>query len=71
MDLSYVTDAAGKVTWTLAFRRTPDDATPFATVSRGVVEANASTSEAVYADLMKTMLGNAPAAPPPLPAEDW
>lgn len=71
MDLSYVTDMTGKVAWTLAFRRTPDDEQPYATFTRVVEDVNAMTSEGVYADVMRKMLGNAPPAPPPLPVEDW
>lgn len=73
VDLSYGTDAGGKFTWTLAFRQTPTDETPYATFTRVLGEVNVTPSEAVYTDVMKKLLGNAPAAPPPLPVgdDDW
>lgn len=71
VDLSYGPDPTGKITWTLAFRRSPTDEKPDASFTRVLAEVNATTSEAVYTDVMKKLFGNAPAAPPPLPADDW
>jgi hypothetical protein len=71
IQLRYTTDN-GPITWTLEFRLTPADDKPYLTVTR-VVPADGSplASEAVYADVMRKMLGNAPAAPPQLPLDDW
>jgi len=73
IDLNYGPDPAGKLVWTLAFRQTPTDEQPYASFTRVLGEVNATPSEAVYTDVMKKLLGNAPAAPPPLPAndDDW
>lgn len=62
----------GPISWTLEFRLKPTDEKPYLVVSR-VVPADGSplASEAVYADVMKKMLGNAPAPPPQLPLDDW
>lgn len=67
--LTYSTNQATPV-WTLDFRLKPTDEAPYLSVRRVVGESNASTTEAVYADVMKRLVGKAPAAPPP-PDDDW
>lgn len=69
MDLTYNTTPGGQLTWTLDLRVKPTDEKPYASITRVVVDLSTLPNEAVYADVMKRMLGNAPAAPPPL--DDW
>ncbi len=71
LQLTYTTLPSGQLTWTLDLRVKPTDEKPYATVTRLVGEVNTLPNEAVYADVMKRMLGNAPAAPPALPLDDW
>ena len=78
VNVKYTTADPTKLTWTIELRLKPDDATPYLTAVRTnnlmTVNPNGvplSAGEAVYADLMAKMVGSAPAAPPPLPADDW
>lgn len=79
IDLKYSTADENVVKWTLELRRKPDDATPYLSIPRTINIAGGnpngilfSPSEAVYQDVMKRLVGTAPAAPPPLPPdEDW
>lgn len=71
LDLTYTT-AGGELVWTLEFRLKPDDGSPYFTTRNTIPQTTTSTSEAVYADVMKRMTGKTPAAPPPPPAGgDW
>jgi hypothetical protein len=70
-DLRYSVLPSGQLTWTLDFRRQATDEKPYATVTRVVSEVTVQASEAVYSDVMRKMLGNAPAAPPALQLDDW
>lgn len=70
MQLNYSNDT-GLPVWTLEFRLTPNDEKPYATITRTVAEGNSILSEAVYTDVMRKMLGNAPVAPAQMPLNDW
>ena len=70
-DLRYSVLPSGQLTWTLDFRRQATDEKPYATFTRVVSEVTVQASEAVYSDVMRKMLGNAPAAPPALQLDDW
>lgn len=71
MELTYNTLPSGQLTWTLDLRVKPTDEKPYATITRTVSDVSTLPNEAVYTDVMKKMLGNAPAAPPALPLDDW
>lgn len=78
VQVTYSAANPSKLTWTIDFRLKPDDAAPYLSVTRSntltVANPNGVTlipTEAVYQDLMTRMVGAAPAAPPPLPLDDW
>jgi hypothetical protein len=79
IDIKYSTTNGNAVSWTVELRKTPDAATPYlSAVGNTTLDAANPTgipvqpSEAVYLDVMKRMVGAAPAAPAPLPVDaDW
>ncbi|MCU0703486.1 MAG: hypothetical protein MUF18_05860 [Fimbriiglobus sp.] len=72
IELSFGPDlGTGGLTWTVAFRRQATDETPYASFTRLLPNVNSLPSEAVYADLMTKLVGNAPPPPQPPPLDDW
>jgi hypothetical protein len=78
LDITYASTNPNRITWTVELRLKADDPQPYLKVSRTTsLTANNPSglplqpTEAVYQDVMMKMVGTAPAAPPPLPLEDW
>ena len=74
IDMSYEESESGLVNWTVQIRLSPTDEKPIAekkgTWTPNPFDRFQTTQEAIYVDIMRRMIGNAPAPPLP-PVEDF